>query len=56
MKNTKILIYMLKFYFAKAEIMEKLVEKLVFENKYKIVGALFGAAHAAPNKVTTILY
>ena len=52
MKDTKILIYMLKFNFAKAEIMEK----LVFENKYKIVVALFGAAHAAPNKVTTILY
>ena len=39
---------MLTFYFrnAKTEIMEKLVQ----ENKYKIVVPLFGAAYAAPNK------
>ena len=30
-------------------------EKLVLENKYKIVVPLFGGAHAAPNKGTTIL-
>ena len=29
---------------------------LVLENQYKIVVPLFGAAHAAPNKGTTILY
>ena len=29
---------------------------LVLENKYKIVVPLFGAAYAAPNKGTTILY
>ena len=32
------------------------VEKLVLENKYIIVVPLFGAAYAAPNKGTTILY
>ena len=32
------------------------MEKLVLENKYKIVVPLFGAAFAAPNKGTTILY
>ena len=31
------------------------MEKLVFENKYKIVLPLFGAAFAAPNKGRTIL-
>ena len=30
------------------------MEKLVLENKYKIVAPLFGAAFAAPNKGTTI--
>ena len=29
---------------------------LAFENKYKIAVPLFGAAFAAPNKGTTILY
>ena len=31
------------------------MEKLVLENKYKIVVPLFGAAYAAPNKCTKIL-
>ena len=31
------------------------MEKLVLENKYKIVVPLFGAAYAAPNKGTPIL-
>ena len=34
----------------------ELMEKLVIENKYKIVVPIFGAAYAAPNKGTTILY
>ena len=29
---------------------------VVLENKYKIVVPIFGAAYAAPNKGTTILY
>ena len=32
------------------------MEKLVLENEYGIVVPLFGAALAAPNKGTTILY
>ena len=32
------------------------MEKLVLENEYEIVVPLFGAAIAAPNKGTTILY
>ena len=32
------------------------MEKLVLENEYEIVVPLFGAAFAAPNKSTTILY
>ena len=32
------------------------MEKLVLENKYKIVVPLFGAAFAAPSKGTAILY
>ena len=32
------------------------MEKLVQENEYKIVVPLFGAAFAAPNKGTAILY
>ena len=32
------------------------MEKLVLENEYEIVMALFGAAFAAPNQGTTILY
>ena len=32
------------------------MEKLVLENEYEIVVPLFGAASAAPNKGTTILY
>ena len=32
------------------------METLVLENQYKIVVPLFGAAFAAPNKGTTILY
>ena len=32
------------------------MEKLVLENEYEIVVLLFGAAFAAPNKGTTILY
>ena len=31
------------------------MEKLVLEDKYKIVVPLFGAAYAAPNKGTKIL-
>ena len=34
----------------------EIMEKLVLENKYKIVLPIFGAAYAAPNKGTTILY
>ena len=34
----------------------EIMEKLVLENKYKSVVPLFGAAYAAPNKGTTILY
>ena len=33
-----------------------LLKILVLENTYKIVVPLFGAAYAAPNKDTTILY
>ena len=32
------------------------METLALEHKYKIVVPLFGAAYAAPNKGTTILY
>ena len=32
------------------------MEKLVLEKEYEIVVPLFGAAFAAPNKGTTILY
>ena len=32
------------------------MKKLVLENQYKVVVPLFGAAYAAPNKGTTILY
>ena len=32
------------------------METFVLENKYKIVVPLFGAAYAAPNIGTTILY
>ena len=32
------------------------MEKLVLENLYKIVVPLFGAAFAAPNKGTTVLF
>ena len=32
------------------------MEKQVLENEYEIVVPLFGAASAAPNKGTTILY
>ena len=32
------------------------MEKLVLEHEYEIVVLLFGAAFAAPNKGTTILY
>ena len=32
------------------------MEKLVLENEYEIGVPLFGAAFAAPNKGTTILY
>ena len=32
------------------------MEKSVLENWYKLVVPLFGAAYAAPNKGTTILY
>ena len=34
----------------------ELDKKLALENKYKIAVPLFGAANAAPNKGTTILY
>ena len=34
----------------------EIMEKLALENKYTIVVSLFGAAHAAPNKDTAILY
>ena len=32
------------------------METLVLETKYKIVVPIFGAAYAAPNKGSTILY
>ena len=34
----------------------EIMEKLVLENEYEIVVPLFGAANAAPNKGTAILY
>ena len=34
----------------------EIMEKLVLENEYEIAVHLFGAAFAAPNKGTTILY
>ena len=34
----------------------EIMEKLVLENKYKIVVPIFGAAYAAPNIGTAILY
>ena len=34
----------------------EIIESLVLENKYLIVVPLFGAAYAAPNIGTTILY
>ena len=34
----------------------EIMEKLVLEKWYKIVVPLFGAAHAAPNKSTAVLY
>ena len=34
----------------------EMMEKLVLENQYEIVVPLFGAAYAAPNKGTAILY
>ena len=36
--------------------LDRKVKKLALENKYKIAVPLFGAANAAPNKGTTILY
>ena len=33
-----------------------IMEELVLENEYEIAVPLFGAAFAAPNKGTTILY
>ena len=33
-----------------------LLKRLVLENQFKIMVPLFGAAYAAPNKGTTILY
>ena len=43
----------MKFYFRNARPRKK---KIALENKYKIAVPLFGAANAAPNKGTTILY
>ena len=34
----------------------EIMETRVLENQYKIVVPIFGAAYAAPNKGTTILY
>ena len=34
----------------------EIMETLVLENWYKIAVPIFGAAYAAPNKGTTILY
>ena len=50
----KILILVLKFYFRNAKL--RYGRNLLKENKYKNVVPLFGAAYAAPNKGTTILY
>ena len=46
---------MLKFFFKNARL-RHVMEKSVLENEYEIVVPLFGAAFAAPNKGTTILY
>ena len=51
MKNTDLNVKVL-LQKCKTEIMET----LVLENQYKIVVPIFGAAYAAPNKGTTILY
>ena len=39
-----------------SEMLESILKIFVLENKYKIVVPLFGAAYAASNKGTTILY
>ena len=51
MKNPDLSIKILRLK-CKTEIMEK----LVLENKHKIVVPLFGAAFAAPNKGATVLF
>ena len=51
----KIRIEVLKSFFKNARLTE-IMEKLVLENEYEIFVPLFGAAFAAPNKGTTILY
>ena len=55
MKNTILQFYTLKFYFRNLRLHETL-KKLVLENYYKTVVPLFGAAYAAPNKGSTIVY
>ena len=51
MKNTDLHIKILL-----SKCLTALLKILVLENEYKIVVPLFGAAYAAPNKGTTILY
>ena len=50
----KLLIKVLKILLQKCT--TEIMVKLVLENEYEIVVPLFGAALAAPNKGTTILY
>ena len=51
MKNTDLSVKILL-----QKCLTEIMEKLVLENWYKIVALLFGAAYAAPNKGTLILY
>ena len=51
MKNTD-----LSVNFLLQQCLTEMMETLVLENEYNIVVPIFGAAYAAPNKGTTILY
>ena len=51
MKNTDLCVKILL-----QKCLTEIMETLVLENQYKIVVPIFGAAYAAPNKGTTILY
>ena len=51
MKNTGLHVKILRL-----KCLSPLLKILVLENQCKIMVPLFGAAYAAPNKVTSILY